>query len=159
MSPQKKEDIVENPNYLFFDVETYNDPVHGHVPNLIICQRTDGTEYRFPSDGKPMTGNVTAEFCRWLFTEENRGATLIAHNFRGYDGHFILKYMLDNNLAPEAIKRRSKILDLQYKKLSINARDTLNFCALKLANFPKVVRLNRLISKGEFPHSVNCREN
>ena len=66
----EKEDIVKNPKYLFFDVETYNDPVHGHVPNLIICQRTDGTEYRFPSDGKPMTCDVTAEFCRWLCTEK-----------------------------------------------------------------------------------------
>jgi len=28
-----------------------------------------------------------------------------------------------------------------------------------LANFPTAAWLSHLISKGEFPHSVNCREN
>ena len=126
--------------------------------NLIICQRADGTEYRFP-EGQPMTGDVTNQFCKWLITEQNKGVTLISHNFRGYDGHFILKYMLDNNLKPEVIKHCTKLLDLQYKRLKINARDTLNFCALKLTNFQKAVGLNHLVSKGEFPHLANRPEN
>ena len=84
------EEVTKEPKYLFFDVETYNDPEKGHVPNLIICQTADGTEYRFPKDGEPMRGDVTEEFCRWLLTEEHRGYTLISHHFRGYDGHFIL---------------------------------------------------------------------
>ena len=67
--------------------------------------------------------------------------------------------MLDNNLKPDIIKRGTQILDLQYKKLKINARDTLNFCSLKLANFPKAVGLNRLVSKGEFSHLLNRPEN
>ena len=58
-----------------------------------------------------MNADVTEEFCRWLFTEEHRGYTLIAHNFRGYDGHFILKYMLDNNLKPDVIKSGTELLD------------------------------------------------
>ena len=67
--------------------------------------------------------------------------------------------MLDNILKPEVIKKGTKLLDLQYKKLNINARDTLSFCALKLADFPKAVSLNHLISKGEFPHLLNKPEN
>ena len=109
--PTKKEPIEVSPNYLFFDIETFNDIERGHVPNLIICQKADGTESRFPEDGQPMTGDVTNQFCKWLFTEQNKGVTLIAHNFRGYNGHFILKYMLDNNLKPEVIKRGTKLLD------------------------------------------------
>ena len=51
-----------------------------------------------------MTGDITDQFCQWLFTEENRGATIIAHDFRGFDGLFILKYMLDNNLKVKVMK-------------------------------------------------------
>ena len=91
-----------------------------------------------------MTGDITDQFCQWLFTEENRGATIIAHNFRGFDGLFILKYMLDNNLKVKVIKRGSQILDFQYKALQMNARDTLNFCALRLADFPTAVGLDHL---------------
>ena len=67
--------------------------------------------------------------------------------------------MLDNNLKPKVLNCGTQILDLKYKKLNINARDTLYFCALKLANFPKAVGLNHLISKGEFPHLANRPEN
>ena len=67
--------------------------------------------------------------------------------------------MLDNNLKTELIKRGTQVFDLKYRKLDINARDPLNVCALKLANFPKAVRLNHLILKGEFPHLTNRPEN
>ena len=62
-------------------------------------------------------------------------------------------------MKPELIKGGTKRLDLQYKRLKINARDTLNFCALKLADFPKAVGLNHLVSKGEFPHLADRPEN
>ena len=58
-----KEPIDKSPNYLFFDIETFNDIERGHVPNLIICQSADFTVYRFPEDGQPMTGDVTNQFC------------------------------------------------------------------------------------------------
>ena len=67
--------------------------------------------------------------------------------------------------APVVSSKTIKFLfpELQWrkpaKKLNINARDTLNFCALKLADFPKAVGLNHLISKGEFPHLLNKPEN
>ena len=106
-----------------------------------------------------MTEDVTEQFGRWLFHERHEGYTIIAHNFRSFDGHFILKYMLDNNLRPDVIKRGTQLLDLQYGKLGIRARDTLNFCALKLADFPKAVGLKDIAQKGEFPHLVNRPEN
>jgi len=106
-----------------------------------------------------MTDDISKEFCEWLFQECHTGYTIIAHNFRSFDGHFILKYMLDNNLRPEVIKRGSQLLDLKYAKLNMKARDTLNFCALKLSNFPKAVGLSDLACKGEFPHLVNKPEN
>ena len=98
VQPLKLETIHENPNSIFLDIETHNDPVLGQVPSLIIAQRSDGTEYRFPPDFCDMKGDVTEMFCKWLFTEQNKGATLIVHNFEGYDGHFISKCMLNTNL-------------------------------------------------------------
>ena len=97
--------------------------------------------------------------CSWLFRKEHKGHTIIAHNFRGYDGHFILNYLLQQNRPPQVIYRGTKILDLRYPALEMKARDTLNFCQLKLADFPKAVGLNDLISKGEFPHLLNKPDN
>ena len=93
-----------------------------------------------------------------LFKEENRGATIIAHYFRGFDGLFILKYMLDNSLKVKVIKRGSQILDFQYKALQMNARDTLNLCALRLADFPAAVGLDHLTQKGLSPPRKRTRE-
>ena len=62
LKPIKLEEVTKEPKYLFFDIETYNDPVNGHVPNLIICQTTDGTKYRFPRDGQSMQADVAEEF-------------------------------------------------------------------------------------------------
>ncbi|MCY7363679.1 MAG: DNA polymerase, partial [Ignavibacteria bacterium] len=77
-----------------------------HIPNLVIAQLTDGREFRFPPDNTPMTVDydVTKNFCLWLFTEEHTGFTVIAHNFKGYDGQFILQHMVENNLNPRIIK-------------------------------------------------------
>ena len=131
----------------------------GLVPNAVVCQYADGEETRFPKDGEPMNGNILEEFGKWLFQEKHRHFTIIAHNFRAFDGHFILKYMLDNDLRPEVIKRGTQLLDLRYPKLNICARDTLNFCALKLSQFPKAVGLQGVTSKGAFPHFANKPEN
>ena len=114
------------------------------MPNLIIAQKTDGTKYRFQPDFTDMKGVVTDMFCKWLFTEENREETLIAHNFKGYDGHFILKYVLNNNLKVKIIKHGTRVLDLQYRKLKINARDTLNFVSSRLAEFPTTVGIDTI---------------
>src|SRR5262249_54718282 len=53
----------------------------------------------------------------------------------------------------------NQLMDLQYKKLKMNARDTLNFVAQKLTNFPKAVGLTDMEQKGDFPHHCNIPEN
>ncbi|XP_055353927.1 uncharacterized protein LOC129599656 [Paramacrobiotus metropolitanus] len=150
----------EDMKYIFFDYETYNDPVNGHVPSCIVAQYADGSEVRFPEDGQPMNTEVGDAFGRWLLQEKHRGFTIIAHNFRGYDGHFVLKYMLDNGLkGVEVIKRGTQLLELKYRKLGIQSRDTLNFLALRLSQLPKAVGLELEVQKGDFPHRFNKPEN
>ena len=64
ISKTPEQSVERNPKYIFFDAETFNDPEKGHVPNLIIAQYCDGTEFRFPEDGAPMNGDVTDLFGR-----------------------------------------------------------------------------------------------
>ena len=47
--------IVEHPKIIFFDFETWEHPEKGLIPNAVVAQYADGTEFRFPKDGQPMT--------------------------------------------------------------------------------------------------------
>ena len=49
-----------------------------------ICQACGKNELVFAGP------NTTEHFCQWLFSGENEGATVIAHNFKGYDSLPIL---------------------------------------------------------------------
>ena len=42
--------------------------------------RTKQRKFKFVGE------NARDEFCKWLFTEQNQGSRVIAHNFGGYDG-------------------------------------------------------------------------
>lgn len=151
--------VKDVPKFIFFDFETFVDPVHGHTPNLVVAVTWDGRDVVFPTPGAPMQGDVTTQFCQWLFSEQHRGATLIAHNLRGFDGYFILRWLIDNNRKISVIKRGSQLLEMKYATLDMKTRDTLNFCALRLADFPKAVGLEEGVIKGDFPHLANVKEN
>jgi acylphosphatase len=51
--------------------------------------------------------NTTEHFCQWLFSGENEGATVIAHNFKGYDSLPILEYLYQNGVKPTFIAKLS----------------------------------------------------
>ncbi len=155
--------VNDNPKYVFFDYEAYKDPVTStHIPNLVIAQLSDGTEFRFPPDGSPMKPDydVTKHFCKFFFREEYEGYTFISHNGRFYDLQFILQYMIDNNYKIKTIKRGTKIIDLRYDALKIRFRDTMNYVASSLANLPRAVGLDpKIVAKGDFPHRANVPDN
>ena len=126
------------------------------TPNAVVAQYADGTEFRFPKDDQPMTSeDIMDEFGQWLFKEEHKGHTIIAHNFRSFEGQFILRHMMEHNMKVQVIKRGTQLLEIEYARLEMKSRDTLNFCALKLDNFPKTVGLGDIASKGTFPHRAN----
>jgi hypothetical protein len=104
----------ENPKLIIFDYETSINEEGLHIPCAVIAQYTTGEEFRFPPDGVPMHGyDANKSFCQWLFSEQHKGYTMIAHNFRAYDGQFVLSYMLDNGLKPTVIKQGTKLMDLR----------------------------------------------
>ena len=89
-----------------------------------------------------------------------KGYTFIAHNSKGYDSHFILKWLIDQGIKPYCIYNGAKIMFMEIPKLSIRFIDSLNFLQMPLKSFPKTFGMNEL-KKGYFPHYFNkkCNKN
>ena len=90
--------------------------------------------------------DTTQKFCQWLFSEEHKHFKVIAHNCKGYDGYFLLEYLIDNSMRPNMIiYNGSKIMYMTVGKgLNIQVIDSLNFLPMKLAALPKAFGLTEL---------------
>ena len=40
---------------------------------------------------------------KWLFAEQHKNVTVMAHNMKGYDGIFLLSYLIDKGMVPQTI--------------------------------------------------------
>ena len=47
---------------------------------------------------------------KWLFSHDHKEAIVTAHNLKGYDGYFLLEYMLRNGIKHNLIVSGSKIM-------------------------------------------------
>ncbi|GFT14925.1 uncharacterized protein TNCV_3483701 [Trichonephila clavipes] len=163
--PQLQEDCLRKPYVLpsersceevqrkliFFDFET--DPTTGeHVVNFAVAQYLDGTE--FVCEGY----DAIDKFCKYLFSPQHKGFTAIAHNMKGFDGQFILRWMLEQGQCPRVIPNGSKIMCITLSALSIRIIDSFNFFPMPLSKLPKTYGLEEL-AKGYFPHLFNCPSN
>ena len=101
---------------------------------------------------------TTEDFCQWLFSEENTGATVICHNFKGYDSYPILQYLHNNAVLPKVITTGSKYMSVEVPVCNIRMIDSLNFIPMALADMPKSFGETEL-AKGYFPHLFNRKEN
>ena len=133
---------------MFYDFECHQN-TGTHVVNLAIAQDYDGHEYVL---------NNNEEFCKELINERHQGYTFIAHNSKGYDAHFILKWLVDQGMKPYCIYNGAKIMFMEIPKLRIRFIDSLNFLQMPLKAFPKTFGLNEL-KKGYFPHYFNKPSN
>ena len=82
---EEEEEEKKKTKFLFFDFECMQE-TGVHVPNLVVVQDDEGHEWVFKGT------NTCKDFCDWLFENMDR-AVCIAHNFKGYDSYFILKYL------------------------------------------------------------------
>jgi hypothetical protein len=107
------------------------------------------------------------EFMDWLLETEtnnlgdvtfkNKEAIVIAHNFKGYDGQFILNYLVHTAcIKPFVILNGSKILCLEVARIKFI--DSYNFLPFLLAKMPSAFGLTEL-KKGYFPHFFNTAAN
>ncbi|KAJ8034639.1 hypothetical protein HOLleu_21562 [Holothuria leucospilota] len=68
--------------------------------------------------------NTKREFCEWLVAPPRNNSTCIAHNFKRFDGYFILQHLYDNGVVPEIITNGAKIKEgifstfIQYNRKS-----------------------------------------
>ena len=130
--------------YIFYDFEcTQNTGTH--TVNLSIAQDFEGKEY---------VHNSIEEFCKCFLNDKFKGYTFIAHNSKGYDSHFVLKWLIDQGIKPYCIYNGAKIMFMELPKLSIRFIDSLNFLQMSLKSFPKTFGMNEL-KKGYFPHYFN----
>ena len=107
------------------------------------------------------SGADTAQkFAAWLFTHQHNHFKVVAHNTKGYDGYFLLEYLIDQSIRPEKIiYNGSKIMFMTVERgLHMKVIDSLNFLPMKLSKLPEAFGLEEL-KKGWFPHHFNTREN
>ncbi|GFT35597.1 uncharacterized protein TNCV_4870831 [Trichonephila clavipes] len=76
---------------------------------------------------------------------------------KGFDGQFILRWMLEQGQCPRVIPNGSKIMCIT-SALSIRIIDSFNFFPMPLSKLPKTFGLEEL-AKGYFPHLLNCPSN
>ena len=120
----------------------------------VPCSDTCGFQERvFKGDG---TSNL---FSKWLFSRKRAGFTAVAHNMSGYDGYFLLEYLLENGNKPDSIiYQGSKITYMEVKQgLNIRVLDSLKFLPMKLSKLSKAFGLKE--TKGWFPHYFNLKNN
>ena len=150
---QKTEQTEESQynELLFFDFECKQE-TGKHEPNLCIVHNEKGREELFHGS------DTVKKFCEWLLTKEHQGCIVVAHNFQGYDGHFIQNFLNKNAVKHEVILRGAKILSMTIPMFNIKFIDSLNFIPMSLAKFPKTFGKTELC-KGYFPHLFNKEEN
>ena len=98
------------------------------------------------------------EFLEWLDTltqDDTRPVNVLAHNFQGYDGYFVVNQYHADNQTIQQIRNGCKLLEVQHDK--IRFIDSLSFFQMPLAAFPKTFGLTEL-RKGYFPHKFNIPE-
>ena len=99
------------------------------------------------------------DFCEWLFTEENRNTTVMAHNGAGYDFKFILQWCITKkHLLPSSfIRQGSRITYMTFEKYRLRFIDSYNFFMEPLKKLSETYKIDTL--KGHFPHHFNTRQN
>lgn len=173
MQPIDVENDNEDPvTYVFFDFETTQEKlleqnkigyVHEHEPNLciahIVCDKcrndqSDTCEKCSPNKRMFAGKKCHEEFCAFLFSLDS--AIAIAHNARGFDGHFIMQYLYNQAITPQIITRGLEIMSLSVGEIKII--DSFSFLPMALSALPKAFDEPEL-EKGFFPHLFNIEQN
>ena len=148
MYPKKLKPPSEK--YIFFDFES---DISGeeHIVMYSVSMKFDSPE--------PIFHNNIDEFCEWAFNPENKGYTFIAHNGKGYDYKFVIRWLYEKtDYQPFIIFGGQKIMYMSIPELSIRFIDSLCFLTMPLKAFPKTFGEKEL-KKGYFPHWFNTKAN
>jgi hypothetical protein len=73
-----------------------------------------------------------------MFSGENEGATVVAHNFKGYDSLPILEYLYQNGVKPTSIANGAKNMYIEVPGCRVRMIDSINFLPSALSELPKM---------------------
>ena len=152
---KRKNEKEQHTVFVYFDIEAQQD-AGNHIPNL-VCPETDQNDVQFTFPGK----DCVQQFLYWVHTisyqEDVEKVIVVAHNFKGYDGYFILEELYNHHATNlQQIVNGAKILSLELP--NVKFIDSMNFFPMALSNFPKTFGLDEL-KKGFFPHFFNTQSN
>ena len=151
MGVEENEDKL--PLHVFFDIEATQD-TNRHVANLLIAE-TEHNNRPEHFRGK----NCVKRFLEWLDTlteDDTRPLTVIAHNFQGYDGYFIVEEYHKQQRQIEQVRNGGKLMQVTHDR--IRFIDSLSFFQMPLSAFPKTFGIKEL-KKAYFPHLFNTPDN
>ena len=156
---RKKEESSKPKGFIFFDYECLVDDYKNHIPNLVMARKVylDKNDIaKYTLDPIKYTFNSNAAFCKWLLNKNHSNFTAIAHNMKGYDGSFIMQYMLKNlksvDRLPKVLVNGTKTLSIDHRKIKII--DSYSFLPMALEKFSSTFSITEL-KKGFFPHRFN----
>ena len=86
-----------------------------------------------------------------FFSEENEGAHVFCHNFKGYDSYPFVSYLYEIAILPEVIMNGSKFMSFEIPHLKMKFLDSMNYIPLALSKMPKAFDIPE-VAKGYFPH-------
>ena len=96
---------------------------------------------------------VSSEVGQFLFSQQFSGYTVIAHNMKGFDGCFLLRYLLEHNIEIKVIANGLKLTSISVPSLNMRLIDSLNFFQMSLSGIVSAMGLEHSVSsKGFFPH-------
>ena len=143
------DDDDQPPLHVFFDIEAMQ-PHEEHVPNLVVAETEDDAQLvHFQGH------HCIRDFLEWLDTltqNDTRQVNVLAHNFQGYDGYFVVHQCHSDNRLVEQLRNGCKLLEVKHDR--IRFIDSLSFFQMPLSAFPKTFGLTEL-RKGYFPHKFN----
>ena len=173
MTENEGEEEVSLPkksSFIFFDFDS-NEETGTHQVNFSVAHKTCDDCMDLPIDTFCPTCSTQTDlsefifegidplpqFCNWVLGDEHKGVTCIANNFGGYDGQFILHYILEyGTVKPEVIMNGNTILRM--KVGCVTFLDSYQFLHMRLAYFPDTFGLTEM-KKDNFPHLANTLAN
>ena len=137
-----EEDEEKPPLHMFFDIKATQD-TNCHVPNLLIA-KIEHDHCPVPFQGE----ECVKHFLEWLDTlteNDTCPLTVIAHNFQGYDGCFIVdEYHRQHRLIAQ-VRNGGKLMQVTHDR--IRFIDSLSFFQMPLSTFPKTFGIEELKKK------------
>ena len=146
------------PLFVYADYEAMTDEEGVQTPILVCCESAEEEDTRV----------FYGEFCTEALFEylddltvddygDDRKVIIVFHNFRGYDGMFVLKYLYDNHReVTNQVTIGTKILSMSNGNLTF--KDSLCFLPFPLSAFSVTFGIAEMC-KGFFPHLFNTAEN